>query len=189
MTIATGAFCIPQSDCDFPIASYQHGTVAAKTSVPSHFSAELNVGILLATTGYHLCLPDYIGLGDSPGLHPYVHSKSEATASVDMIKASKTYAEQEGHAFNEQLLILGYSQGGHATMALHKEIEENDTGLTLTASFPLSGPYDVSGVQTDVIVGNQPYPTPGYLPYILFAYNSVYGNLFNEPSEVFVPTL
>lgn len=31
-----------------------------------------------------MSLPDYLGLGDSPGRHLYCHSKTEATASIDL---------------------------------------------------------------------------------------------------------
>jgi hypothetical protein len=36
-------------------------------------------------------MPDYIGMGGSPGLHPYVHAASEATASIDMIRAAREF--------------------------------------------------------------------------------------------------
>lgn len=189
MTIATGAFCIPQGiSCAPPLTSYQHGTVAGKTDVPSYMSAELNIGLMLATAGYSVALPDYLGLGDSPGLHPYVHAKSEATASLDMLRAARSLQEFVDFRLNDQLMIFGYSQGGHATMALHKEIEENASEeFEVTLSVPMSGPYDISGVQADVIIKDEFYPTPGYLPYVLLAYQDVYGNLFNEVSEVFKP--
>ncbi len=187
MTIATGALCIPLGDCDFPLASYQHGTVAGKFDVPSYGSGELNLGILIASVGYHMALPDYLGLGGSPGLHPYVHAASEASASVDMILSSKAYLAQENIPINDQVMILGYSQGGHSTMALQKEIETNYSDqINLVLSLPMSGPYDISGVQTEFILSDDPYPTPGYLPYVLFAYDLVYENMFDEPSDIFV---
>ena len=36
-------------------------------------------------------MPDYLGMGESPGLHPYVHGESEATATLDMIRAAREF--------------------------------------------------------------------------------------------------
>lgn len=60
-------------------------------------------------------------------------------------------------------------------MAAHQLIQQSyGSYFTVTASTPMSGPYDLSGVQADLISSNAPYPNPGYLPYLLLAYNSVY---------------
>ena len=187
-TIASGAIAIPRDiRCALPIASYQHGTIALKTAVPSNFSEEANIGLLYATDGYIVAMPDYLGLGESPGLHPYVHADSEASAVVDMLFASRELLDDFEKNYNEQLFLFGYSQGGHATVAAHRLIQNSYADeWVVTASNPMSGPYDVSGVQAEVITANAPYPTPSYLPYVLFAYQNVYGNLFSDPSEVFI---
>ena len=81
---------------------------------------------------------------------------------------------------------MGYSQGGHATMATVKEIESNySNDLSITASAPMAGPYSMSEAQA--IMLNTVYPNPGYFPYVIFAYDNVYGNIYNEPSDVLKP--
>ncbi|MEM1320392.1 MAG: T9SS type A sorting domain-containing protein [Bacteroidota bacterium] len=185
----SGALVVPQNtSCGLPIASYQHGTIIRKTSVPSQLSAELDIGLLYATNGMVLTMPDYQGLGESPGLHPYIHAESEARAVAGLILAAQQLADTLNFPLNEQLFLFGYSQGGHATMAAHRYIQQELAGaLTVTASSPMAGPYDVSGVQANVITADVSYPTPNYLPYILFAYQSVYGNLYSDPSDVLIP--
>ncbi|MGF1566144.1 MAG: T9SS type A sorting domain-containing protein [Flavobacteriales bacterium] len=185
----TGALAIPVGlTCELPLSSYQHGTIARKTDAPSYLSDEAMLGVIGASIGIVTAMPDYIGLGDSPGLHLYVHADSEALTSLDMLRAVRDLRDELGFALNDQLFLWGYSQGGHATMALHKLIEEAHADeFTVTASAPMSGPYDVSGVQAEVLVSDQPYPTPGYLPYILLGYQEVYGNLYTSLDEVFLP--
>jgi len=185
---ASGAIAIPRgTQCPLPLVSYQHGTVALKTDVPSFNNYEANIGKVFAASGYVVCMPDYIGLGTSPGLHPYVHAKSEADAALDLLRAARELSDSLNFPLNDQLFIFGYSQGGHATMALHKEIQENyPDEFTVTASCPMSGPYDLSGVQAEVLTSSNVYPTPGYLPYVVLSYQSVYGNIFTDPSEVFI---
>ncbi len=186
-TFATGALLVPQGvPCKTPLISYQHGTTTYRYGVPSYLSGEIVIGLAEATDGYTISMPDYLGLGDSPGIHPYIHAASEATASLDLLRATREAQDSLDFALNAQLFLVGYSQGGHATMALHRLIETDfPNEFTVTASAPMSGPYDVSGVQADVIVNDSVYSQPGYLPYILQSYNTVY-NLFVDYSDVFL---
>ena len=186
---ASGAVAVP-NDTDIgpiPMASYQHGTESNDANVPSQRNSEVIIGIVMATSGYICAMPDYLGLGEGPGIHPYIHSKSEATAVIDMLRACRDFAPVIGHSWDSRIFLFGYSQGGHATMAAHKEIQENYSDeFVVTASAPMAGPYDVSGVQEQVIVSHDPYPTPGYLPYIFLSYGYAYGNL-PELTEVLKP--
>lgn len=77
--VASGALFIPKNpQCRVPVMSYQHGTVSVKTDVPSTLQAlEVIIGETSASDGAVVAMPDYIGLGDSPGLHPYVHAYTE----------------------------------------------------------------------------------------------------------------
>lgn len=185
-TFATGALLVPQgAPCKMPLISYQHGTTTYRYGVSSYLTGEIVIGLAEATDGYTIAMPDYLGLGDSPGIHPYIHAASEATASLDMLRATREAQDSLDFALNGQLFLVGYSQGGHATMALHRLIETDfPDEFIVTASAPMSGPYDVSGVQADVIVNDSVYSQPGYLPYILQSYNTVY-NLFVDYSDVF----
>ena len=188
-TVASGMCFVPDTDsCNFfPMISYQHGTILKKFDVPSRLNGESLVGQIFCSLG-NICLcPDYLGLGDSPGLHPYCHGESEATAVVDFIRASRSMmADSLGVSDNSQVFLIGYSQGGHATMAAHKYIEENNLmdEINVVASAPCSGPYDISGAQSEMMFNIPGYSSPGYLIYVLFAYNMVYNNIFDLPSEV-----
>jgi hypothetical protein len=87
---ASGAIVIPiNSDIQFPLCLYDHGTVVMRDEVPSRESEEILIGISYACGGYVTALPDYLGMGDSPGLHPYCHAKTEASASVDILRATR----------------------------------------------------------------------------------------------------
>ena len=141
-TIASGAFIVPSNTTclEFPIAVYHHGTSLKKTDVPSNNIQETFIGKVFAAGGYFTCMPDYIGMGESPGLHPYVHGNSEATASIDMIKAAREFiTDSLAMIDNGEVFLTGYSQGGHAAMATHKYIEDNNllNEFNVLASAPL----------------------------------------------------
>jgi hypothetical protein len=188
-TIASGAIAIPKNyTCAMPMSSYQHGTVYHNDNVPSRLEeGSVVIGVLFGTSGYIVAMPDYLGLGDGPGMHPYIHSQSAANAVVNMLRASYELCDQLNRAYSGELFLFGYSEGGHATMAAHKEIQEFHSGeFTVTASAPMSGPYDVSGVQQQVITANNTYPAPEYMPYVIFGLQEAYGNLYDSVHHVFL---
>lgn len=185
-TVASGLVVVPKNtSATLPLVSFNHGTELNKLTVPSRlvYNSGFEVGMMFATEGYAVCIPDYLGLGDGTGLHPYMHAKSEASSTIDMIRAAKEFCNQKSIKLNEQLFLVGYSQGGHASMATHKEIEANFAGeFTVTANASLAGPYDVSGIMSEILFKKEAFPSPVFLPYVLFAYNDVYSIYSNISS-------
>lgn len=174
----------------YPRLVYQHGTSGSKLDVPSYTatSGEGTIGVLFAGLGYVTLAPDYLGLGISKGFHPYVHAASEASVAIDLLRAAEQYTLQNGIHTNAQLFITGYSQGGHAAMALHRAIEQDSTQeFTVTAAAPLSGPYSISGVMRNLILTDAVYYYPAYIPNTALSYQTVYGNIFTQPSDIFRP--
>jgi dienelactone hydrolase len=178
MVDASGLVALPRRSTPAPLGAYCHGTVLDHSGVPSQDGTEKFVGVVVASTGYVMALPDYIGLGTGThfALHPYVHARSEATATVDALRAARHLAQQKGNALNGQVFLSGYSQGGHACAATQREIEQlHSVEFNLRATAPMSGPYDMTGLMVQTMLAEQPYPAPGYLPYVLLSYNMVYG--------------
>ena len=179
--IATGTIAFPRVDWPdvpneaFPIISYQHGTVLERSSVSS-VSGVWILPAFLAGSGYVYLEPDYLGLGDSEGMHPYQIKEPYGTAVIDLIRAAKQYSEQNNQfTINEQLFLVGYSEGGYATMATHQIIERDYSDeFEITASFPMAGAYSMSEIMVDVMLSMVEYGEPFYFPYVLFAYEDSY---------------
>jgi hypothetical protein len=197
-TVASGALALPQAVTRaLPLCSYQHGTLASRNEAPSRAASnEALLGVVLAATGYAAVLPDYLGLGDSTLTQPYHHAASEASAAVDCLRAARTWCAEHGVALSDQLFILGYSHGGHSTMALHRELEEfHAAEFPLTASAPMAGAYDLSGTMTDDFLSGRPMPAPYYFALLLASYQSVYhladslGDLLAPPYNTTLPPL
>lgn len=185
---ASGLLALPQGvEGASPLLSYQHGTLHRWDEAPSMEEAlDYTATLAMASTGYIAQAPDLLGFGSSRGLHPYVHAATEASAVVDMLRATRAYLEQESIAWNGQLFLVGYSQGGHATMATHRELETHlSEEFTVTASAPMAGPYDLSGTMLNKLLSTEPYDSPNYLPYLIFGYDLVY-DWFQSPKDVFV---
>ena len=69
-------------------------------------------------------------------------------------------------------------------MAAHKMIQEQlSSEMKVTASAPMSGAYDMSGVQTVQLLKDTPYASPYYLPYLIFGNNPIY-HFFTNANEI-----
>lgn len=187
-TIASGAAFVPTHACDsFPIVAYCHGTVLKKTEVPSaqyQFNYE---GLFFSGKAYVVAMPDYLGLGDNPGFHPYLHAETEATATLDLVKAVREFlADSTSIGLNGQVFVSGYSQGGHAAMATLKYIQDNSlqSDFNVVAGAPMSGPFSLSRVQPTTLYDSV-YGYNGFSPYIINSYQYVYGNLYNTVDEYY----
>ena len=186
----SGAVFEPQglsADCETPVVVYMHGTVFERDDVPSFLNGEGQIGYLISALGFTVLMPDYVGLGiDDQHLHPYVHAESEAASGIHMIDGLFSTESPAAHSHDPaQIFLSGYSQGGHAAMALHREMEQNWPEYNIIASAPQSGPYDISGTQFPWTFADASYSNPSYLAYVALAWQSVYGNLYNDLSDWF----
>lgn len=189
LVTVSAALAVPKNlPCGVPLAEYFHGTTSKRTEVPSYGSAEMKLGVIFASTGYIVAMPDYIGLGDcdtSVPIHPYEHTISQGNTGVSTLRASRSMLDSLGVETNGQLFLFGYSQGGSSTVATLKNIEENySSEFQVTASAPMSGAYDLKGAQADLIASDSTYPTPGYLPFLILGYQGVYGNLYDSIEQI-----
>jgi len=184
---ASGAFLIPVTGTIFPLLSYQHGSLFTQTDAPSEYNTGLEtrgLATILASAGYAVSVPDYIGYGASANYpHPYEHAKSLATTSYDMLMAVKEFAAQNGIVLNDKLFLTGYSEGGNATMALHKYIEEN-TDLVVTMCAPGSGAYNKTAFSKEIMQRNEDLNFLPRFMWVLDSYNWIYG--LNRPWSQYV---
>jgi len=71
-------------------------------------------------------------------------------------------------------------------MAVHREIEDFWSFVyPVTAATHMSGPYSISGVMRDLILSDKSYGTPSYIAYTVLGYETVYGNIYNQISDIF----
>ncbi len=188
---ASGALAVPRGvACGVPLAMWGHGTeTKVSTAASALTGGQWELGIGFASTGYAVALPDYLGMGDKDPkviIHPYQHAFHEANTSVNMLRASREISSSESVALNGQVFLLGYSQGGYVTVATAKDIQLNHSSeFQISGIAPMSGSYDMDGVQYEMIKSDSAYATPAYLPYLVLGYNSVMGTLFDDPKDIF----
>ncbi len=195
MIDASGIYFVPVGMKEpVPRLVYNHGTIIKPPRNGYDYNGESQISLMFSTDGYAVLAPDYVGLGLGEKQHLYVHADSEADAGIYFMKAAEEINKEIGLNFNDQLFISGYSQGGHSTLALHRKLQNKYKGqYPVTASSPMSGPYDLAGEQSTVMF--RKYPQPHYLPYLLIGYNTAYNvfpeedfyNVFAEPYDTLIP--
>ncbi len=172
-----GLLVIPNTDGPFSTLVYQHGTLFGRSELPSSLPERgegAAMGYCFSSVGYVAILPDYLGFGDSTGVHPYLHAQSEAVVARDMMRAVKTALAKLNVSVNEKLFIAGYSQGGHAAMALLKYLEEDESQeFTVTAAAPMAGPYSLTQTTEKILAQPSPH-SAAELAYLLVGLNPIY---------------
>ena len=185
---ASGLLSIPKKNSGekSPLISYQHGTIFTDNKAPSNSSVSADPIMKLAGTGYIVSAADYIGYGESSGrIHPYIHANTLSSASLDMLRACSQFLKNNNINSNGQLFLAGYSEGGYATLALQKAIQEQaQNEFTVTASAAGAGPFDLSETAKQLAnkVTNE---SPAYMSFLLKAYDTIYS--LNQITDMYQP--
>ena len=174
---ASGLLAVPQkrSSRKSPILVDFHKTITENRNAPSHQFKATHILSKAASLGYIVIAPDYLGYGKSRReIHPYMHAKTLASATIDMIRASKKWLKKHDRKINKQIFLEGYGEGGYAAMATHKKIEKSHSKeFKITASVPAGGPYDLSTSFT-TLLDEDTLHSPVTIGYIIKAYDHLY---------------
>ena len=194
---ASGLLGIPQGTSTTPaLLSAQHGTMFKQSDAPSNFPNTFSGFELFASTGFVTVIPDFIGYGISKDIfHPYYDKQASALAVVNMVKAAQYFLETKSVAINDNLFLVGYSEGGYVTMAAQQEIETHaGHNLAVTAAAEGAGGYDLTGFM-NLIATVPTYASPSFLALIIQAYDKTYAwnrpltEFFQEPYAGKIPML
>ena len=145
---ASGLVAVPvkAAGAKSPLLSYQHATTFRDAEVPSNNAVASEVSVVLASLGFIVAAPDYVGYGVSKGTaHPYLLGAPSGAAVVDFLTASDTWRRANGVIDNGQLFLTGYSEGGYVTMATHRALQFGNSPhlQRLRLVVAGAGPYDV----------------------------------------------
>nr|WP_157554324.1 lipase family protein [Nocardia crassostreae] len=124
---ASGAMFIPDGPAPaggWPIMAYDHGTTGlgmgcggqadpASAPYPNERGAEDGIMKYFVSKGFAVVAPDYLGLGRfDTGPHPYLEVRSEATSTIDLVRAARSADPRLSRTW----AATGVSQGGQAAL-------------------------------------------------------------------------
>ena len=194
-TVATGMVSVPRKSGPLATVAYQRGTAVSFYDTPSNpnifgaFEARGEsfegppASSVFAGNGFIYVAPDLLGFGDSTvPRHRYFHAATEASAAVDMLAASSTLLTSLHVQRSDKLFVFGFSQGSHAALALHRQLEDARVAVTGTAT--VGNIFDVEQWFLSLLARDNTNTLPLYASYILLAYDDVY-NVYERTSDVF----
>jgi len=180
---------IPAGACggaSHPLVAYAKGTDVQKprTLADPTDAETFLLATMYAARGYAVVATDYLGYAKSTySFHPYLHAETEAASVIDSIRAARNAAPSQDVALSGKVMLTGYSQGGHASMAAQRAIERDlGSEIDIAAAAHLAGPYNLSGSLrlTNAIAGYQ-----FFVPFMVTAWQKVYGNLYGSVTQAF----
>ncbi len=203
----SGAVAIPTGGAPKGLVVYMHGTSlgqnecpSAGISGPTTYNEGATAIAAFLSGGYAVAMPDYLGQGVNTNPHPYVMGSKNSPAGRDIALAAFTVATGTHQPIEPKVFVAGYSEGGQNAMALCHALEADPIpSVDFTAAAPMSGPYDLSGAQRQMLMG----PIAGrpdklqYAPLMLvgdiaYAANSYYnippGAIFKKNIASKIPT-
>jgi pimeloyl-ACP methyl ester carboxylesterase len=188
-TNSSGVMLVPAGACAnlaYPLVAYDRGTEVSKPrTLASPTDAEtFSMIAFFAAQGYAVVAPDYLGFAKSNySFHPYLHADTEASTTIDAIRAARVTAALQNIGLNGRVMVTGYSQGGHASAATQRAIERDVPGeINLVAASHGAPPLNLSGSLRlpNAIAGYQ-----FFVPFIVTAWQKTYGNVYTTPSQAF----
>jgi acetyl esterase/lipase len=186
-TTASQLVALPKNDTsDLPVVSWLHGTTVYRGDVASvkDTSSDRAAALLFASTGKAVSAPDYLGLGEGPGAHPYGHPEATVSAPIDALRSARELAGRHGRTLDERVLISGFSQGGPATMLVGRALADGaDSYFEPGALAPVGGPFNLTRFVADA-ADDRIANAQLYLAYLATAWDRMFG-LYDVPQQAF----
>jgi hypothetical protein len=167
---ASGLMALPRGVAAKRIVSFQHGTTTRREGVPSRLDVTgAAASILFAGNGYMLVAPDYLGLGDGPGVHGYYVAADHARAVTGLLAAARQLPQAPAGA----VFLSGFSQGGHVSLAAMRQMETE--GEAVFAAAPVAAALDIRHISLGAALEGGSPSHSLYLAYIAWGYAHHYG--------------
>jgi dienelactone hydrolase len=196
--VLSGLLALPDGGAPKGLVIYNHGTTADRSMSPSRFNGSNGVGeaeravLAFVSGGYAVAAPDYLGLGDHTGPHPYPLGKVNSQSAIDLIAPALSVAAKQGVRVGPKIFVTGYSEGGAVAMWTARKLEQMPSMNTrFAASAPLSGPYDLSGATRQSLLAPNANTTEFAVRLYLMAYtvHSFYKSGGVQLSNYFKPIM
>jgi pimeloyl-ACP methyl ester carboxylesterase len=178
-TRLSGLLALPHGKPAQGLVSFQHGTTSDRSEVPSNLSTDgLAAALVFAGNGFAAIAPDYLGLGISSRPQSYFVAADTARAVIDLLHAAR---HVEGVPSSPPFLI-GFSEGGYASLAAQRVLEQQGEKVLATAS--IAGAFNLRSISIPWALTGQAQQDPIYLTLWVRGYANRYGHPL---SSVFVP--
>jgi dienelactone hydrolase len=193
---ASGAMMVPfglDSSCrgSRPMLLYAHGTSTDRAFNIADLKGQKNgEGFFMAffaSQGYIVVAPNFAGYDTSTlSYHPYLIADQQSKDMIDALAAARSALPTAAAPTTRdggRLFITGYSQGGYVAMATHRAMQAS--GMPVTASAPMSGPYALAAFVDAVFLGRVSGSSTVSSVMLFDGYQRAYSNIYASTADVF----
>lgn len=171
-----------------PLSSFSPDDISA---MPKSISKELKrCALPLASNGYCVVVPDYIGYGLTSQLeHPFVYYPELFKANRDALRAARSFLnDQLGIDTGKKVFLCGWSQGGGACLSAHRYIQEGlSDEFEVVASSSVSGAYDMENLMLNVFSHKDSrFPSLSLYAWSAYAVNRFCPDLMRPADQLFL---
>jgi len=186
---ASGVLLMPVGSCQTsaaPLVAHARGTevLKSKTMADAQNPETVFLAAMYASQGYAVVATDYLGFAKSAfPYHPYLHADSAARAVLDSIRAAREAVGVVGGKLSGKVMLTGYSQGGHSSMAAQRLAERDYASeFNIVGGAHLAGPYNLSGAfQHPIAINDYQF----WVPFVITSYQKIYGDVYANVNDVF----
>jgi pimeloyl-ACP methyl ester carboxylesterase len=149
---------------------------------------------VLAGHGYILLAPDYLGYGVSDEPHHYYVTANMAAVVRDFLEAAQQVLAGSGFTGPMPLLIAGFSEGGHATLATQRLLERAPLdGFVLCASAPIAAAVDLADLGLGRALRGESRFASLYIAWLALSYARAYcediSSVLDSPWDLLSPDM
>ena len=158
------------------IILYNHYTVSRADECPSKGKLDMqNILYLTAPLRNFITVSaDYYGFGQTEDhMQAYCIASVNARASIDALTAARQLLAEQGYTWDDDLLNVGYSQGGQTAIGVLKIATEEYPDLHFTRTMAGGGPYDLEETYRQYLAAGEA-KLPSAVVSILMAYNEYF---------------
>ena len=194
--LVSGLISVPGNGTPRGTVLWMHGTHDNRkdsVSYPGSSDGILPSG-LFAGAGYVLLAPDLVGLGVSQEPQAYLYNPSTIDVTLDFLRAAQTVTKDFGLAWNSNLYLVGFSEGGHAAAVIQRELEQHSNpAWQIKASAGIAGPYKLADISFSFALHGQSPEDSLYMATVALSYATYYhqplGSVLTERYAQIVPSL
>ena len=160
------------------VVLWMHGTNADRStsiSVPS-LQEGVAISAAFAGGGYVVVAPDLIGLGISKLVQAYLYNPSTLSVTNDLLTILAGGLGGLVPATPGNVLVAGFSQGGHDAAVIHRDLEANQRlPFRVRATASVAGAYDLAGLSIPFALQGKSAGSSVYLGLAALSWSAYYG--------------
>jgi len=158
-----------------------HSTIIDKVNAPSIAVRNYNIPrsalLFSAMNGFITLIPDYVGYGSSAKLtHPYFIKNLPYKNSLALLQAYKSFCKAKHIDINlkKGLFMVGYSEGGYASLASLDALNKKSYKVSLTIAG--AAPYFLDTMALNSLKSNDKNHTL-FIAYTIYSYAKYYKDI------------